>query len=393
MKTIIGFTGDVAFSEYTKNICDRPEKIDKRIYDFFESNDFNVINFESPITMSEITEKDALAHKSNPTALQFVKKHIKNPILSLANNHMMDFGKKGLLDSLEYTEKENLKTIGAGRNENEATDYVILGDEVKVGILAFQYKDYFIATENALGTAHEKHKKLIKKQIKKLKEKVDYVVLVYHGGDEFLNTPMPYTRKKIKKFLTYGADIIVAHHPHTVQGYEKIKNKTIFYSLGNFIFDTDFQRAQSGTDEGILLKIEFSKDNYSFKEYPIYNNRKSNIIELAPKNDNFRDIKKVYRKLWKKEANRLEQIKANKKELRNYRNKFSINNLHIEKANCKNFVTFDQLIKDNYFDGVNEKPIFKTTNIFQRKFRRIKKKIKRVSLKKYLTIKYAKIFK
>ena len=343
--------------------------------------------------MSEITEKDALAHKSNPTALQFVKKHIKNPILSLANNHMMDFGKKGLLDSLEYTEKENLKTIGAGRNENEATDYVILGDEIKVGILAFQYKDYFIATENALGTAHEKHKKLIKKKIKKLKEKVDYVVLVYHGGDEFLNTPMPYTRKKIKKFLTYGADIIVAHHPHTVQGYEKIKNKTIFYSLGNFIFDTDFQRAQSGTDEGILLKIEFSKDNYSFKEYPIYNNRKSNTIELVTKNDNFRDIKKVYRKLWKKEANRLEQIKANKKELRNYRNKFSINNLHIEKANCKNFVTFDQLIKDNYFDGVNEKPIFKTTNIFQRKFRRIKKKIKRVSLKKYLTIKYAKIFK
>ena len=318
MKTSIGFTGDIAFSEYTKNICENPERIDKKIYDFFESNDFNVINFESPITMSEITKKDALAHKSDPTALQFVKKHIKNPVLSLANNHMMDFGKKGLLDSLEYTKKENLKTIGAGFNENEATNYVILGDKVKVGILAFQYKDYFIATENTPGTAHEKHKKLIKKKIKELKEKVDYVVLIYHGGDEFLNAPMPYTRKKIKKFLKYGADIIVVHHPHTVQGYEKIKNKTIFYSLGNFIFDTDFQRAQSGTDEGMLLKIEFSKDNYSFKEYPIHNNRESNVIELVSKNDNFKDIKKVYRKLWKKEANRLEQIKANKKELRIY---------------------------------------------------------------------------
>ena len=393
MKTSIGFTGDIAFSEYTKNICENPERIDKKIYDFFESNDFNVINFESPITMSEITKKDALAHKSDQTALQFVKKHIKNPVLSLANNHMMDFGKKGLLDSLEYTKKENLKTIGAGFNENEATNYVILGDKVKVGILAFQYKDYFIATENTPGTAHEKHKKLIKKKIKELKEKVDYVVLIYHGGDEFLNAPMPYTRKKIKKFLKYGADIIVVHHPHTVQGYEKIKNKTIFYSLGNFIFDTDFQRAQSGTDEGMLLKIEFSKDNYSFKEYPIHNNRESNVIELVSKNDNFKDIKKVYRKLWKKEANRLEQIKANKKELRIYRNKFSINNLHIEKANCKKFVTFDQLIKDNYFDGVNEEPFFKTTNIFQRKFRRVKNKIKRVSLKKYLIIRYAKLFK
>ena len=69
--------------------------------------------------------------------------------------------------------------------------------------------------------------------------------------------------KKLKKLLSFGADIIVAHHPHTVQGYEKINNKMIFYSLGNFIFDTDFQRAQKGTDKGIVLKIEFTKDEFS----------------------------------------------------------------------------------------------------------------------------------
>lgn len=393
MKTTIGFTGDVAFSEYTKNIYNEPEKIDKSIYNFFESNDYNIINFESPITLSEVTNKDALAHKSNPDVLKFVKKYFKNPILSLANNHMMDFGKKGLIDSLNFTKNANLKTIGAGHNEDEATDYIILGDDVKVGVLSFQYKDYYIATGNIPGTAHEKHKKLIEKKIKELKKKVDYVVLVYHGGDEFLNAPMPYTRKKIKKFLKYGADIIVCHHPHTVQGYERFKNKIIFYSLGNFIFDTDFQRAQVGTDEGILLRLEFSKDGYSFKEYPIYNNRKSNLLTMVNENNNFRDIKKIYRKLWKKEANRLEQIKINKKELKNYRNKFSINNLHIEKANCINFVSFEQLLKDYYFDGLNDKPIFKTTNVFQRKFNRLIKKIKRVSLKKYLIIKYAKIFK
>ena len=62
-----------------------------------------------------------------------------------------------------------------------------------------------------------------------------------------------------------GADLVVSHHPHVPMNYEVIGNKAIFYSLGNFIFDTDYQRAQYNTDIGLLLKIKFTECDYSFE--------------------------------------------------------------------------------------------------------------------------------
>lgn len=393
MKFSLGFTGDIAFSEYTKELYKTPKVIDKKIYNFLNSNDYNILNFESPVTESTITKKNSLAHKSNPGALTFIKENIKNPVLSLANNHMMDFGPKGLLDTIKYVKKEKIPFIGAGKNQDKATDYVILGTKVKVGVIALQYKNYMIATEDSPGTSHHTHEKLIKAKILELKKKVDWVVMIYHGGEEFINTPLPYTRKKLKKLLSFGADIIVAHHPHTVQGYEKINNKMIFYSLGNFIFDTDFQRAQKGTDKGIVLKIEFTKDNYTFDSMTIRNMRDAEKIVSENTDPNFKDITKNYKKDWKKAARHLTLVKEKKKELRKYRSQFSISNLYIEKADIKDLIPFNDLVKKYYIEELNEPPVFKGSNIFVRKTRRLYRKITRANYKKFFYTHYAKIFK
>ena len=66
-----------------------------------------------------------------------------------------------------------------------------------------------------------------------------------------------------------GADIVISHHPHVVNNYELIGNKAIFYSLGNFIFDTDYQRSQFGTQYGVLLRIRFDEDSFSFEPFGI----------------------------------------------------------------------------------------------------------------------------
>lgn len=393
MKLSIGFTGDIAFSEYTKNLYKTPEKIDKKIYEFFKNNDYNVLNFESPVTESNLTKKAALTHKSNLGALEFIKKEIKKPILSLANNHMMDFGPKGLLDTLKYVEKANLPFIGAGKNEDEATKYLILGDDVKVGIFSVQYKDYYVASKDKPGPAHNKHFEIVKQKIKELRSKVDWIVMVYHGGEEFVNVPMPYTRKLYKKFLKWGVDIVVAHHPHTVQGYEKIKNKMIFYSLGNFVFDTNFQRAQYGTDEGMLISLEFTKTDYKFKNLPIKINREAETIDSKNKSLYFKDISTNYNKLWKISARKLYKINSNKKELKKYRNQFSISNLYIEKANIEKVVPFDELIKDNYIKELDTISKVKAKNKVVRKFNRVSNKLKTANYKKYFYMKWAKIFK
>ena len=393
MEIKLGFTGDIAFSEHTKELYKNPKLIDKDIYSFLDSNDYNILNFESPVTESILTKKAALAHKSAPETLSFIKEKFNNPVLSLANNHMMDFGKKGLMDTIKEIKKLKLPYLGAGENEEKATDYVILGKDIKIGVIAAQYKDYVIATKDAPGPAHNKHFDIIKRKIKELKTKVDWVVMVYHGGEEFINTPMPYTRKLYKKMLSWGVDVVVAHHPHTVQGYEKIGNKTIFYSLGNFIFDTDFQRAQKGTDEGMLIKLVFKKDSYDFESYPVKRNREEGTINLALNNVHFKNIKRSYKKAWKKEARKLVQIKAIKKELKKQRNLYSISNLYIEKANCKNVLPFDDLIKKNYIEELENPPVFKSTNVFVRKFKRLFKKLKNANYKKYFYTKYAQIFK
>lgn len=393
MKLSIGFTGDIAFSEYTKNLYKTPEKIDKKIYEFFKSNDYNVLNFESPVTESNLTKKAALTHKSNPGALEFIKKEIKKPILSLANNHMMDFGPKGLLDTLKYVENAKLPYIGAGKNEDEATKYLILGDDVKVGVFSVQYKDYYVASKDKPGPAHNKHFEIVKQKIKELRSKVDWIVMVYHGGEEFINVPMPYTRKLYKKFLKWGVDVVVAHHPHTVQGYEKVKNKMIFYSLGNFVFDTNFQRAQYGTDEGMLISLEFTKTDYKFKNLPIKINREAGTIDKVDKSLYFKDISTNYNKLWKTSARKLYKINSNKKELKKYRNQFSISNLYIEKANIEKVVPFDELIKDNYIKELDTIPKVKAKNKVVRKFNRVSNKLKTANYKKYFYMKWAKIFK
>lgn len=319
-KLKIGFTGDIAFDEYTTDYYNKPEKIDKKLLDFLNDNDYNVIDLESPVTLHDETEKESLMHKLEPKHVDYIKKIIKNPIAVIANNHMMDYGKQGLLDTLKNLKQKKVEYIGAGKNVDEASKYIVLGNDVKVGVIAIQYKDYYIATEENPGPFHDSYLKLLKQRINEMKSEVDWVVVVYHGGEEFLSVPMPYTKKLLKKILKFGADVIVAHHPHVVQGYEFIGKKAIFYSLGNFIFDTDFQRAQRFTDSGVLLSLEFTKDNFDF-DYKLLNiDRKKEKINLYEGKTKFNEIsKKKYKKMWVKEAVRIREISNNKKKLRKTR--------------------------------------------------------------------------
>ena len=319
-KIKIGFTGDIAFDEYTTDYYNKPEKIDKKLLDFLNDNDYNVIDLESPVTLHDETEKESLMHKLEPKHVDYIKKIIKNPIAVIANNHMMDYGKQGLLDTLKNLKQKKVEYIGAGKNVDEASKYIVLGNDVKVGVIAIQYKDYYIATEENPGPFHDSYLKLLKQRINEMKSEVDWVVVVYHGGEEFLSVPMPYTKKLLKKILKFGADVIVAHHPHVVQGYEFIGKKAIFYSLGNFIFDTDFQRAQRFTDSGVLLSLEFTKDSFDF-DYKLLNiDRKKEKINLYEGKTKFNEIsKKKYKKMWVKEAVRIREISNNKKKLRKTR--------------------------------------------------------------------------
>ncbi len=316
-KITIGFSGDLSFSGYFTGRHTDNGLLDDGIKEFLGGNDYNVINYESPVTPCRITKKRRLAHRSEPAALDFVKANIPNPILSFANNHMMDYGPIGVVDTIDSCKQRDIPYIGIGLNVEEASRYALLGDEVKIGILAIEYKKHLIATNNSGGPMHESSTEVIKQRLKTLRELADHVVVVYHGGEEFMHTPMPYTRKQLKQYLAWGADVVVAHHPHVVQGFEPVgKNKMIFYSLGNFVFDTSYQRVQDDTDNGMLLRLSFDKNGFTYETLPTHIDRENKKVSVGSEMRWFSDIRKGYDRAWSSEAARRDDVKERAKQLR-----------------------------------------------------------------------------
>lgn len=295
----VSFTGDIAFSGYFKERYKQENLFSEDILNFFVSSDYVVANIECPITNEKINSNKPLNHVMKPEVISTLLKLNAN-IWNLGNNHILDCGIIGLQDTLKLAKHNRIATLGAGMNKDEASTEIILEDDIKVGMLSLiKPWQYLKAQKSSEGCIHLTDEKFISKKIELLKSKVDYLVVIIHGGEEFSSMPMPYDRKKYLKILDMGADIIVAHHPHVVQNYEILNDKVIFYSLGNFIFDTDFQRLQKYTDNGILLKINFSKKGYTWEYLPIYINRDNQKLESGTCPIIFTNItKRDYKFLW-----------------------------------------------------------------------------------------------
>lgn len=336
----LGFTGDLAFSGHFADCCGDDALISDGIKDFLGGNDYNIVNFESPVTPCRITKKKRLAHRSDPSALDFVKRNIKNPVLSFANNHMMDFGTVGVVDTIESCTAAQIPFIGIGMNVSEAARCIILGNEVKVGLLSVQYKHYRIASKSSGGPLHESKLEYIKAAIKTLRPKVDYIVLVYHGGDEFLHLPSAKVRRQFKQYLRWGCDAVVAHHPHVAQGYERMGGKPVFYSLGNFIFDTDYQRAQCDTDKGLLLRLRFDKKGIDFEALPTHIDRENKKVDVGDDMSWFNDTASLSGELRRSEKRRrrdvIERTRAFKeRELQSREEKHAKEQVRIEQMEAR----------------------------------------------------------
>jgi poly-gamma-glutamate synthesis protein (capsule biosynthesis protein) len=160
-------------------------------------------------------------------------------IVSMANNHSLNGGRSGLLDTMNALDQVNVKFIGAGRNVSEYRQpKIIEAKGRKVGYLAYTDIGGAEATKTQPGVAILKDNvDRCLKEISVLKTKVDIVVVVLHWGIE--GTTSPSTRQKTlaRKFIDAGADLIIGAHPHRLQPVEQYRGKTIAYSLGNFVFD------------------------------------------------------------------------------------------------------------------------------------------------------------
>lgn len=280
---------------------DDPELIHPEVLSFLHSADHVIANVEGALISRESVSSQGvqqLLHAMNPAAVR-VLDHMHADVWNLCNNHIMDAGEEGIASTLRIAGEHHAVTLGAGRNLAEAMEPLLLPQAGGIGIFSCGYRrGCKPAGADHAGCLLWNDLDNIQHVIDRIRRTCRTCIMVCHGGEEFTSLPSPYTRERYHRFLEMGVDILVSHHPHVPMNYETVGTKTIFYSLGNFIFDTDYQRAQFNTEKGILLRLDIGQDGYRWIPFGIQIDRETEHVVPAPLPDIFRDVQdEEYRKL------------------------------------------------------------------------------------------------
>ncbi|MFA5999739.1 MAG: CapA family protein [Candidatus Paceibacterota bacterium] len=180
-------------------------------------------------------------------------------ILSMANNHVGDWGRDAYVDTLARLKENEIAYTGGGQNIEEAKQPTIIEKNgKKIGFLGFSDvgPTYMKATENEAGVLLASNPDF-DTIIRNAKKQVDYLIVSFHFGDEYKTKHNERQETLAHRAIDNGAKIVVGHHPHVIQDTEVYNNGYIAYSLGNFIFDQYFS---SATMEGMLLKLKINAD-------------------------------------------------------------------------------------------------------------------------------------
>ena len=268
-KTSLVFTGDIGFDRYFYGKWDDEELLSKEILDFLHSADHVIPNVEGPIANAEQNTTQSgvqqLLHTIDPKAVKVLKK-MNADIWNICNNHIMDAGPYGIESTLNMAKELGVQTIGAGMNIEEARKPVIIDEAGGIGLFGVGYQRACRKADiDKPGCYSWSDLDAIQDTINEIKSKCRWCIVVAHAGEEFTPLPSPYTRERYHKYLEMGADIVVGHHPHVPMNYETVGDKIIFYSLGNFIFDTDYQRSQFNTELGLIVKLNFTENEFSYE--------------------------------------------------------------------------------------------------------------------------------
>lgn len=223
-----------------------------------QNADITFANLESPFNnKGEIVTK-GMVFKAEPETIEGLV-YAGIDIVSLANNHFGDQKIAGMDFTFKHLENNKIQFVGAGKNEIQAREpKIIEKNGVKFAFLAYADSSSmtptsYAATATKPGVAWLEEEKLVN-DIKNAKSKSDIVVVSLHWGTEYQQMPNERQISLGRKAIDAGALLVLGHHPHVVQPYEKYKNGYIFYSLGNFVFD---QMWSEKTRQGEIAKIYF----------------------------------------------------------------------------------------------------------------------------------------
>lgn len=250
------FAGDFCSKPSTSRIT-----VSDELKEIIQTCDFKVVNFEVPLKPEgELPQQPRERFFQNDDAPAFLH-NLGFNLFPLANNHTFDWGDEGYKKTKDALDDI---TFGAGTYEEALKVKVVEKNGLKFGFLALSFAAYTgvfddVDNHNGLGCAYINDLK-VNHIIIDAKKNVDYLFILAHDGIEYIDIPMPETIARYHDFIDYGADGVIGTHPHCPQGWEVYKGKPIFYSLGNFFFnskeDTDYKTDKPYWYEGLCVVLE-----------------------------------------------------------------------------------------------------------------------------------------
>ena len=251
-----------------------------------KSADFSIVNYECPAVLGDYPpiEKCGPNLSSSPKGIEAIKYAGFN-IATLANNHILDFGGQGLMDTVNLCSQYNIDTVGAGKNIEDASRILYKKkDGETLAIINCCEHEFSIAGDNSAG-ANPLNPIQQYYKIKEAKQNADYVLVIVHGGHEMYQLPSLRMVDTYRFFIDAGADAVTNHHQHCFSGYEFYKGRPIIYGLGNFCFDSNLRN--SIWNEGYLMIIDFYKNTINIHTIPYIQNDKTVGLQVVNNRESF----------------------------------------------------------------------------------------------------------
>ncbi len=233
----------------------------------FAQADYVLCNLECPLIPNDApANKNGWKLRAEPKAAEILRQSGFN-VANLANNHIMDHGVAGLNKTINALESAGLLFLGAGANLAEARKPLVLqGSGLSVGLMSVSIREFHPASDNRPG-ANPLDLTMNIPDLRRLKEKVDHVILILHAGAENYPYPSPQLQRLCRLFAESGADVVVCQHSHCIGAAEVYNESHILYGQGNFLFDWGIPLPEEW-NTGLLMRISCEKNDIHVQYFP-----------------------------------------------------------------------------------------------------------------------------
>jgi hypothetical protein len=262
----ISFVGDIALNGgYEDLVRDgREQNLATSVASLLAGSDITIGNLEGPLTNCESAGPPWRFGLHGNPAYAPVLRSAGIGVVSLANNHAMDHGWPGLQQTQHLLDAAGIKHVGAGMDLSTARKPLhVTVRNSRVAILA--YCDVSTLSPLYAGEDHPGvaplHREFILKDIAAVKPACDFLILCMHWGQENIGAPAPRYRRLAQDMIAAGANVIVGHHPHVLQGTEAMSGGIIAYSLGNFTFSKQDWQGTNRRGETFSMPYRLSEAN------------------------------------------------------------------------------------------------------------------------------------